>query len=277
MADVSINEFPKRMMKMNSAAFNQIISWPLMRYVLMAAFRDRLVLSFTVLVGVCASLSMFLANAAIVEADKFAVVYTAGGLRLIGMIAPVLFVSFYMRRAFDHKDVEFILSRPVGRICFLFSHAAAFMVMATLMTALLFIVMWSLTSGTSQADGLYLWILAVWIEFMIMVCAALFFSLVLTSAVTTAMVSFGFYALARLIGQLLGIVDSGLLHGVGEWLSVIMQLISMVVPRFDLMAQTSWLIYGASDVNAGFILMQGASFIALLLAASAFDFSRKQF
>ena len=52
----------------------------------------------------------------------FALSYTAGGLRIIGVLSLVLFISFYIRRAFDTKDVDLNLTRPVSRVSFLLSH-----------------------------------------------------------------------------------------------------------------------------------------------------------
>ena len=57
-----------------------------------------------------------------------------------------------------------------------------------------------------------------------------------------------------------------------------MLLISMVIPRLDLMAQSSWLIYGTENsINWMFVIGQGIVFYALVFSATYIDFKRKQF
>jgi len=52
-----------------------------------------------------------------------------------GVVGIVLFCCFYMRRSFETKEVEFLLSRPLSRMTFLFSHAAAYIVLSLAVAA----------------------------------------------------------------------------------------------------------------------------------------------
>jgi len=251
----------------------------LMRYVLKAAIRDRLVLAAFVTMIVAASLSIFLGSAAALEKDQFAVVFAAGSLRLAGIIALVLFVVFHVRRAFESKDIEFILSKPVGRVSCILAHSAAFSLLAILLAGLCALIVYGL-SLHMVGTGHILWALSLAVENIIMVNVALFFALVLRSAVGAALIAFGLYVLARMMGQILGIIDAQLAAGpMMQGLEYIMQLISLVIPRLDLMGQTSWLIYGAegSAVGWAFIAGQGAVFTALVLSAALFDLLRRRF
>ena len=103
--------------------------------------------------------------------------------------------------------------------------------------------------------------------------------MVLSSPVTSGMAVLGFYVLARLMGQLLGIVHSPAFHFPGvDILNGLMQTVSVFVPRLDLMTQTSWVIYGADTVSDfAFILLQTAAFLALVLSATLIDLARRQF
>jgi hypothetical protein len=87
----------------------------------------------------------------------------------------------------------------------------------------------------------------------------------------------GLYVLARLTGDILGIIDSGLALPGFHILSSVVQVATLIVPRLDLMAQTSWLIYGPGDVGALFILMQGGVYTTLLVMAALMDLVRRQF
>lgn len=273
-----------------------MISRPLIGYILTAARRDRLMLTLLLMVVAGASLSSFLGSAAVIEKGHFSLVFAAGGLRFVGVAGIVLFVCFYMRRAFEHKEVEFLLSRPISRMTFLNSHAVAFILLSLLAAAAVSLPLF-LAKAPNPA-GLFAWGLSIGVEYAIMAAAALFFSMVLTSAAGSALAALGFYVLARLIGTLIGIASVTPDNPVIAILIKVMDVISIVVPRLDLMGQTSWLIYGVEGSAgldtlkgagtyattmithlgaAGFVAAQGVIFITLLLAATAFDFARRRF
>ncbi len=273
-----------------------MISRHLVKYVLTAARRDKLMMTLVLMIALAAALSVFMGSAATLEPGSFSLAFGAGGLRVLGVTGLVLFCCFYVRRAFESKEVEFLLSRPISRSAFLFSHAAAFALLAAVVAAIVTLVIFAL--GRPDPAGLVLWGASVAIEFALMAVTGLFFSMVLTSAAGSALASLGFYALARMIGVLLGIVDIPPANAVFAVLGSVMKVISTVVPRFDLMGQTTWLVYGPQGSGgvvfmpqagsyayavmehlglSGFFMVQGMLFAALLLAAASYDFARKQF
>jgi hypothetical protein len=255
-----------------------MVSLPLVKYVLTAALRDRLMLVLALMVVVGGALSVFLGSSAVIEEDSFALVFAATGLRFAGTIGLILFIVFYIRRAFESRDIEFLLSRPVGRSAFIVSHAAAFSILALIVGAIVGISIIAV-SPHHASGGLCLWTLSLEAEFVIMANAALFFAMVLPSATAGAMASVGLYVLGRLMGELLGIVYTGA-YGQGyRFLAVAMKIISIIAPRLDLMAQSSWLIYGTADstVGVGFILGQGIAYSTLLASAALIDLTRRQF
>lgn len=252
------------------------MSWALVKYVFAAAIRDRLVLSLFFLLVMGASLSVFFGGSAVNEQDQFTLVFAAGSLRIVGVAGLVLFVVFMIRRSFDAKDVEFLLSRPIGRIQFLLSYALAFSLLAALMAA-------------AQTGSLYilgphlfgrghiLWGLSILIENIIMVNMALFFAMFINSAASAAMGVFAFYVFARMTGQILGIVDSHIAGSQSGGLEVAAQMFSAITPRLDLMGQSAWLVYGPGDAGLPFLLAQGAVFTALVLLAALIDLVKRQF
>ncbi len=254
-----------------------MISMPLVKYVLTAALRDRLILSLILLVLIGTSLSVFLGSAAVTESDQFTIVFASGGLRIAAVLGLVLFIVFHIRRSFENKEVDYLLTRPIGRVSFLLSHALAFTILAVIF-ALFIAASMLMLSGGEVSDGLLIWIFSVAIEFIIMANAAMFFAMVLPNAAAGALAVFAMYILSRLIGQLLGIVDSGVDLPAFAFLSAMMQVISLVIPRLDLMGQTSWLIYGASEqVGYIYILLQGIIYTFLLITASLIDLVKRQF
>ncbi|MCB9995978.1 MAG: hypothetical protein H6869_06020 [Rhodospirillales bacterium] len=254
-----------------------MISWPLVKYVLTAALRDKLVLSLFILMTVGASMAIFLGSAAVVEANEFSVIFAAAGLRLAGVIGLVLFIVFYLRRAFDTKDVEFLLSRPVSKVSYLLSHSVGFMTLACLAAVFVFVTV-CLIAPQAIGTGHVLWGLSLVAEYIILANAALFFAMVLPSAATGALAIFALYFLGRMIGQILGIIHAGADVAGFNILSTIMEWISLIVPRLDLLAQSSWLVYGSDQtVGYGFVLLQGGLYAFLAVMAAMVDLSRRQF
>ncbi len=273
-----------------------MISRPLVKFVLTAAFRDKLLLTLLLMIVTGAAIAVFLGSATITEKESFALVFGASGLRFLGVIGIVLFCCFYTRRCFETKEVEFLLSRPLSRLTFLVSHAFAFILLAVCVAAAVSLAVFFL--GRPQAGGLALWALSIAVEFGIMASASLFFSMVLSSASGSALAALGLYVLARLVGMLLGIAYKAPDNMYYAALNHTMEAISVFVPRLDLMGQTSWLVYGVTGSGGiayvenagrlahslvetlglgGFMAAQGLLSIALLLSASAFDFLRREF
>lgn len=253
-----------------------VVCWPIVRYVLTAAIRDRLIPSLFVILALCASISIFLGSAAVVESGQFAAVFAASSLRFAAVFGLCLFVVFFIRRSFENKDVEYLLSSPVGRSSFILSHAAAFCLLAVIMGCLVMAGVAALVPHDYWHAAL-LWGASLIVELLIMVNVALFFAMVLPSATTGVMATMGLYILARLTGELLGIVDHEPSSVIFMGLSFAMQLISLIVPRLDLMAQTSWLIYGEPSLGWFYIIGQAAVYSALVLTAAIVDLSRRQF
>ena len=252
------------------------MSPPLIKYVLMAAVRDRLILSMASLFILGACLSLFLGSAAVIEKDQFSVIFSAGGLRLIGVSGLVLFIVFFIRRSFDGKEVEFLLSRPISRINLLLSLSMAFSILALILGAAIGLCVFAMGPHLFSYGHL-LWVLSIVVENIIMVNVTLFFAMQISIASTAAIITFSFYVLARMMGQLLGIVDSTLVNDTGPE-AVVVQFVSVFMPRLDLMGQTSWLIYGLDGAfSFWFVAAQGIVFCLLIILAALFDFVRRQF
>ena len=255
-----------------------MLSGHLVKYVLKAVLRDRLVLSLLLFTGVLTGLSLFMGGASVSEAGQFSLVFTGSSVRLAGTMGIALFVVFYVRRSFESKDIEFLLSRPLSRSSFIFSHAAAFSFLALFLAVFMFLTVVA-AAPQRVGEGHFLWFVSVAVEFIVVANAALFFSMVLTSAVSSMLAVSGLYVMARMMGLFLGIVDHGIERESLEALVPFFQGISMIIPRFDLMAQSSWLIYGTaeSSIGFGFILAQGFVYTLLLLLAALIDLKKRQF
>jgi len=269
---------------------------PIIKYVLTAAVRDKILITFFLFLLVATSLASFLGGSTVIEQDQFSLVYAAGSLRIIGAICLILFVCFYVRRAFDNKEVEFLLSKPVSRAGFVIGHAVAFALLAVFIGCVISAVV--LLSSSPDIYGWLIWSLSIISECVIISIMAMFFAMVLSSASGSALAGVGFYVLARMMGVILGIANlpsASLLNGA---LTSVVNVISIFIPRLDLMGQTNWLIYGREALQnyeadrfsssfaqtvieslnvPSFIAIQSVFFIAFLVFCIVFDFSKKQF
>lgn len=250
---------------------------PLYRYILLAGLRDRVLWTVLGLLSVVGALSLFFGGAALTEQDEFARVSMAFGFRLAGVVLLSVFVVNFIRRSFEARDVEYLLSRPVGRISFVLIQSLGF---STVGVGIAFLLGGAVVASAYNIlhEGVFLWWVSLAVEFVIMANVALFFALVMTSSTACIMIVLAFYLLARLMGEILGIVDAPG-HGVAiDLMSKVMDFVSVFIPRLDLMGQTKWILYGLpDDISFPFVVIQGLVFSALVVGAGVVDLYRRQF
>lgn len=257
---------------------SSLFSLPLYRYALKAVRRDRIMQLMLVLMVLAASVSIFLGGAATIEQDKYAIAMAGTSLRTVAVLGLIIFISFFIRRAFDSREIDYLLAAPISRHCLLFTFSAAFMTVAVLLAAMITLVMIGMARGFNE--GLWMWSASVVVELTVTSVMALFFSIVLRSATVSALCCLGFYSLARMIGVMIGILEAGLIGR--DWSTAMMgpvvKVISVVVPRFDLLAQSAWIVYGNADGLAVWLLpVQAVVFCTLFFVCAAFDLRRSQF
>ncbi len=249
------------------------------RYVLLTATRDRLF--FGLLIGIlgAAYISHVLGGTAMLESQQMALSFTAASARVIIMVGLIVFIGFHMRNAFDAKEIDVLLSRPISRTTLVLSYWLGFVVVATLLVLPTIVLVGVL--GTLNHNGYLLWSLSLLLESWLVVSVALFASLTIKSGVGTVLSSLAIYTLSRMMGFFIATTKTGMLfktESVNVGAQWTMTAISTVIPRLDFYAKSHWLIYGAKSYeDLWLVLMQSAVFIPLLLAAAVIDFKRKQF
>jgi len=250
------------------------------RYVLLTATRDRLF--FGLLIGVLAAayISNALGSTAMLEAEQMALSFTAASARVIIMIGLIVFIGFHMKNAFEAREIDVLLSRPISRTTLVLSYWLGFATVALLLvlpTVILIAII-----GTLNKTGFMLWSLSLFLEALFVVSMTLFAALTIRSGVGTVLASLAMYTLSRMMGFFVVATKSGGMlfqsAEVGTGARWLMNAISTIVPRLDFYAKSSWLVYGVKTYDALYLfLMQSAVFIPLLIAASVIDFKRKQF
>lgn len=249
------------------------------RYVLLTATRDRLFLGLLIGIAVAAYISSVLGSTAMIETEQMTLAFTAAAARVIIMVGVIVFIGFHMRNAFDAREIDVLLSRPISRTTLVLSYWIGFATVATCLV--LPTVVMVAVLGTLNQTGFWVWSISLLLESWLVVSIALFASLTIKSGVGTVLSSLAIYVLARMMGFFLATTATTNIfkdQTINEGAQWVMKGISLVVPRLDFYAKSNWLIYGPKsyeDVNL--FVIQSAIFIPLLVAASVIDFKRKQF
>lgn len=247
------------------------------RYIMITAIRDRLFAGLFVCVLAAALLSRLLGGTALLEPEQMTLVFLAASSRIILAVGLIVFVCFHVRSAFDAKEIDVMLSRPMSRHHLVLSYWVGFALVALLLTAVSVAV--TLIMGALDQAGFWIWSLSFLAELWLVVALSLFAAFTLRSAVSAVLASLSFYVLARMMGFFVATANKSLLFEndkVDAALQLSIQAISLVVPRLDFFAKTQWLVYGIGDEPIWFAL-QAAIYIPLLLVAAIIDFRRKQF
>ena len=255
-----------------------MLSLPLVRFTATAIRRDRIVQLVLVLMALGVMTAMFLGGAAVTEQKAYTVAASATILRIIAVLGLVVFISFFLRRSFESREIDYLLATPLTRTKLLASFAAAFMLLALLLTAAIGICV-GVLSGKFSA-GWLLWTSSAAVELMITAMITLFFACVLRSATVATLCSLGYYTLARMMGVMIGIVEAKLDVGrpLFDFMGLVVQMLAKITPRFDLMSQSAWLVYNDATGLAYWILpVQLVVFVLLFFVCAAFDLRRVQF
>lgn len=252
----------------------------IIRYTLLTALRDWLFIGLFIVVSAAIAISMFLASTALVEQQQMAIAYAAGSSRLIVIGGLIIFVSFHVRRLFDSREIEVMLSRPISRSTFVIAYWLGFVVLGVIMAIPLIIALALLTHPDML--GLAYWGSSVLLEIALVMAFALVSALILQSAVTSVLSSFGFYTLARMMGFFTATlhIPASLIKGAdfNRIMQFVLEAVSVALPRLDLFGETHWLVYGLKQAeNIWVYAVQSAIYIPLLLALAVYDFQRKQF
>ena len=249
------------------------------RYILLTALRDFLFLGLIIAVILAVSVSATLGGMAMVETEAMTLVFSAGSARIILMLGLIVFIAFHVRQAFDQKEIDILLSRPISRFQIMFSYWLGFSLVAFLL-GLATITILSFQPIIEMQGFLY-WSVSLMLESFLIVAVALFTSFTLSSAVSSVMSAMGIYVISRMMAFFVATSESQALFReswVNEMLRFLIETVSLVLPRLDVFTQSEWLVYGVTrmqDVEIGII--QILIYVPLLIVAATIDFQRREF
>lgn len=241
-------------------------------FILLTALRDRLFAALAVLLIAAAALSLFLGEAALVEKRAAAVAFAGASARLILVLGLLVFVTFHVQRLFESRELEALLARPISRERVVLALWAGFATLAVLLTLA---VGGALALLAPSVPGAAAFTLSLGLEGLLVCALALFAALTLERAVVSVLAAAGIYVMGRLAGFFVAIAASRAgSDGPMRWA---LEAIAAVMPRLDLFSQTAWLVHGpAAGSGWSVMLLQGAIYLPLLLAAAMLDLRRKR-
>ncbi len=247
------------------------------RYILLTAFRDWLFLGLLLGVLFAAAISATLGSTAFLEEQEMTLTYAAASSRLILMVGLIVFVCFHIRSAFDSKEIDVMLSRPISRSNLIIAYWLGFALVALLLVLPVVAIVGFI--GILNMQGFISWAISLLLEASLVVALALFAAFTLRSAVTSVLASMGVYVLSRMMAFFVITADSPTMQEMPYLLlKYVLKAISSVVPRLDFFAKTEWLVYGFDTGREWTLFVwQAAIFVGVLLLATIADFKRKQF
>lgn len=247
------------------------------RYVLLTAMRDWLFWVLFIGVLFASSVAGLLGSTAFIEEREMTITYAAGASRVMLMLGLIVFVCFHIRNAFDTKEIDVILSRPISRSNLVIAYFLGFFCVA--IGLLVPIVSIIALVGAPNMAGFGFWSLSILLESSVVIALSLFSALALRSAVTSVLSCIGLYVTFRMMIFFVMTAESPMFTSMHyAWLKYALQFLSAVAPRLDFYTKSDWLIYGLK--NAGewhYFVIQTAIYVPILLVMSVMDFKRKQF
>ncbi len=255
------------------------------KYTILNAIKDKLFLAIMLLLALFTIIALFIGSTSIVEQGQTSIVYVASSYRLLIIFGLILFSCFQAQRAYEGKEIELMLSRPISRERFLVNYFIAFgfvaLGLSIVCTAAVYCIM-LLKMHVLHHSAVLTWCICMMLESIIMTFFALFVTLISGSAVFSALMSMAFYVMSRLFGFMMILANNehaaSAYPGFFKIIQQFLRYLSIFFPRFDMLTKSEWLIYGISfDATIIFFIVAVLFYIPLILVATIMDFNKRQF
>ena len=253
----------------------------LAKYTVTASRRDRV---FLFLLGgfvAALSLSLFVTSLALIEKSSFALAATASSLRFLSGLGVSALVCFHVRRLFEGREMIFWLSAPQPRGIYPLGLYLGYAIVAVILSVAAGAVLSVLAIPFDLPfKKLVIWTAGVATELLITGAFALFVTLVLRSSLTALFATIGFYVLSRMSGILIGILSAPRADELKGFMALayeVMGAICHILPRFDLLAETSVVTMSETSFPMPLFLWGATVFVypLLFLLGSWWDLMRQ--
>jgi hypothetical protein len=245
------------------------------RYTALEALRTRV--PATALLTLCLLLgaSLFIRELAVTESSRFQIGFYAAAARLCAVFIASLYVLASITREFNDKGLEVLLALDVPRSHYICGKLAGFMFVALVCAILLSLPLWALAPAAAAG----LWTASLAIELALITALSLFCIVTFSQLLPAAGFVVAFYLLARSVTAM-RLMSASPLAGQDtlshQVTSMLVEGLGYLLPALDRWTDTAWLLDAAPEPALLLaIAAQGAIYIALLAAATVFDFYRR--
>ncbi len=247
------------------------------RYTLLEALRTRLPVLMLLALLALLMASFFVESIAVTEGARLQAGFYAAGVRLACVFIVGLYVLVSMTREFNDKGLDVLLALDLPRSHYILGKLAGFLVIAALIAVAACLPL----AWLSTPQAVLQWAASLAFELAIVVALALFCIVTLNQLTPAASFVLAFYLLARSLTAIRlmsahPIADAGALsHQVIQFL---VEALALVMPALDAWTQTAWLVnHETAWGEVARLAWQSALYTTLLVAATMFDFHRKNF
>ena len=247
------------------------------RYTVIEALHTRLPLLVGCIILVLGSASLFAQELAIAESTRFQAAIYAAGVRLAVVFIAGLYVLASMAREFDDRGLDIVLALDLPRGHYLLGKLAGFLAVGVLVAAAAAMPL----AFTAAPSAALQWGISLGLEVSVIIAFSLFCIVSLGQVMMAASVMVGFYLLARTLTAARLMAASpisgadSLPHQVMHWMT---EGLALLLPGFDQWTRTAWVVDApAAWLDIAALAGQGTLYVALLAAASMFDFYRRNF
>jgi len=246
-------------------------------HTLYSARRDKFLTGILIGMIVAAILGSVLGSTAIIENDEMRAIYAASACRFISIIGIMVFISFYIKKLFENKEMDVFLSRMPSRTKIVSSFFNAFIVISTALVVQSMVIVYLIY--LHNIVNVLIWGMSLMLEIIIVTSFSLFFSIVIRSSTVGLMMCFAAYFLSRVIGSFVAYIDvTGFYLSFNSVIEVFLKITSVLIPRLDLFSKTDIIIYGNYSLSSfGILILQTFIYSIFLLLCSIFDMRCKEF
>ena len=247
------------------------------RFTLLEALRTRFpALVLAALIGLLGA-SFFIESITVTEGARFQAGFYAASMRLACIFIASLYVLVSVTRELNDKGLDVLLALDLPRSHYVLGKLAGFLAIAALIavTASLPLAWFAAPQAVAQ------WMASLGFELGIVVAFALFCVVTFNHLTAAASFVLAFYVLGRALTAI-RLMSAHPLSGADTFSHQVIQFmvdaLALVMPALDAWTQTAWLVNQQAPWFAMLELAgQSALYVALLVAATMFDFYRKNF
>lgn len=247
------------------------------RYTLLEALRTRLAALVFVTLLLLLAASFFVESISVTEGARFQAGFYAASMRLAAVFIAAVYVLVSITREFNDKNLDVLLALDLPRSHYVLGKLAGFLAIAVLIAAAASLPLAWLAPGPAALQ----WAGSLAAELAIVVAFALFCVVTFNQLTLAASFVVAFYVLCRALTAI-RLMSAHPLTGADTFshqaIQFMVDALALVVPALDRWTQTAWLV---NQPALWFTLLELAGFsalyVALLAAATMFDFYRKNF